>query len=77
MISRLKALRIAKGETLKTVAHEVGGFDTNWCNIERFRMVAPEYQRRAIAEYYGVSMDILFDERGLARELPIEAVLQA
>lgn len=67
---RLTALREAKDITQDDIAAELGISRSRWSRIESGRCGITLEQLRAVAEFYGVSLDYLEYGRGASAGLP-------
>lgn len=63
--SRLRELRVSRGQSLRAVAHAIGVSDTYLSAIERGTVPASEMCCRRLAKAYGVEINDLFAIAGI------------
>ena len=65
-VTRLRALRVARGLTCRTLCAELGLNPGQFSQVELGRFAASRPQQRKLSEYYGVPITELFGDTGLA-----------
>ncbi len=76
-MTRVSVLRSLRGYTLADVERETGRCYANLSMWESGARKAPKEIRKLLSGLYQAPEEVLWSPEGLARELPIEAVLQA
>jgi transcriptional regulator with XRE-family HTH domain len=76
-MTRVSVLRSLRGYTLADVERRTGKCYANLSMWESGARKAPEEIRSLLSGLYEAPEGVLWDAEGRARELPIEAVLQA